>query len=58
MDFGTEFVGRRVVVTGAAGIMGRALAGHFRAVGAEVCSTDLSTDGLHGLGGRRGPHRG
>ncbi|MGB3553904.1 MAG: SDR family oxidoreductase [Jannaschia sp.] len=46
MDFGTEFVGRRVVVTGAAGIMGRALAGHFRAVGAEVCSTDLSTDGL------------
>ncbi|MGC3939555.1 SDR family NAD(P)-dependent oxidoreductase [Roseobacter sp. EG26] len=49
MDFGTEFQGRKVVITGAAGIMGRALAEHFVQAGAEVCSTDLSTQGLSGF---------
>ncbi|SDY96679.1 3-oxoacyl-[acyl-carrier protein] reductase [Jannaschia faecimaris] len=46
MDFGDEFKGKRVVITGAAGIMGRALVHHFRQAGAEVCSTDTATDGL------------
>lgn len=49
MDFGDEFHGRRVVVTGAAGIMGRALVSHFAEAGAEVCSTDRSTRGLEGF---------
>ncbi|MDB2407808.1 SDR family oxidoreductase [Jannaschia sp.] len=49
MDFGDEFKGRRVVVTGAAGIMGRALVGHFAEAGATVCSTDTATDGLRGF---------
>jgi 3-oxoacyl-[acyl-carrier protein] reductase len=46
MDFGSEFHGKRVVVTGAAGIMGRALVDHFANAGAEVCATDRTTDGL------------
>lgn len=49
MDFGTEFHGKRVVITGAAGIMGRALVDHFAQAGAEVCATDRSTDGLAGF---------
>lgn len=46
MDFGNCFNGKRVVVTGAAGIMGRALVTHFSSAGATVCSTDLSTQDL------------
>ena len=49
MDFGTEFHGRRVVVTGAAGIMGRALVAHFAGAGAEVCATDREAEGLPGF---------
>lgn len=49
MDFGTDFEGRRVVVTGAAGIMGRALVDHFAGAGATVCSADRTTDGLSGF---------
>ncbi|MEP2640947.1 MULTISPECIES: SDR family oxidoreductase [Roseobacteraceae] len=49
MDFGTEFHGKRVVVTGAAGIFGRALAQTFRDAGAEVCTTDHTTDALTGF---------
>lgn len=49
MDFGTDFEGKRVVVTGAAGIMGRALASHFAGAGAIVCSADRSTEGLEGF---------
>lgn len=49
MDFGTEFHGKRVVVTGAAGIMGRALVQHFADAGAEVCSADRRADGLQGF---------
>lgn len=49
MDFGTEFHGKRVVVTGAAGIMGSALVDHFAGAGAEVCATDRTTDGLEGF---------
>lgn len=49
MEFGDEFKGKRVVVTGAAGIMGRALVAHFADAGATVCSADTSTDGLAGF---------
>ncbi len=46
MNFESEFQGKRVVITGAAGIMGRSLAKAFREAGAELCLTDRSTDGL------------
>jgi 3-oxoacyl-[acyl-carrier protein] reductase len=36
-------------VTGAAGVIGRALVQHFREAGAEVCAADLSTEGLEGF---------
>jgi 3-oxoacyl-[acyl-carrier protein] reductase len=49
MDFGDEFKGRRVVVTGASGVMGRAFVDQFRAVGAEVCSADVMTEALTGF---------
>lgn len=49
MNFGDEFKGKRVVVTGAAGIMGRALVAHFAQAGAAVCSADRTTDGLKGF---------
>lgn len=49
MDFGDDFKGRRVVVTGAAGVMGRALAETYDEAGAEVCRADLSADGLPGF---------
>ena len=39
-DWGDEFAGRRVVVTGAAGIYGRWIAAAFAASGARVCLTD------------------
>jgi 3-oxoacyl-[acyl-carrier protein] reductase len=49
MDFGNAFQGKRVVVTGAAGIMGKALADQFEACGATLCRTDLNVDGLQGF---------
>lgn len=49
MDFGDEFKDRRVVITGAAGIMGRMLVRHFRDAGATVCATDVSTNALSGF---------
>lgn len=39
-DWGDEFAGRRVVVTGAAGVYGRWIAASFAAAGARLCLTD------------------
>lgn len=41
MNFDNEFVGRKVVVTGAAGIVGGWIATAFAREGAHVCLTDL-----------------
>jgi len=49
MNFGDAFKGKRVVITGAAGIMGQMLVDHFNQAGAEVCSTDTTVEGLSGL---------
>lgn len=49
MDFGKEFEDKHVVVTGAAGIMGRALVSCFSSAGANVCATDRCTEDLDGF---------
>ncbi len=57
MNFGTEFNGKKVVVTGAAGIIGGWIAAAFAAEGAALCLTDRDEnrlkairDGLPGAG--------
>nr|WP_319515208.1 SDR family oxidoreductase [uncultured Cohaesibacter sp.] len=40
MDFGNQFKGQGVVITGSLGIFGRGIAEAFAAVGAKVCVTD------------------
>jgi 3-oxoacyl-[acyl-carrier protein] reductase len=42
MDFGSEFVGKKVVITGAGGVIGRWLAEGFQNVGATICLTDIN----------------
>ncbi len=49
ISFGSEFAGKRVVVTGAAGVMGRALVDAFAQQGADICATDHTTDMLSGF---------
>ncbi|SCZ60803.1 3-oxoacyl-[acyl-carrier protein] reductase [Epibacterium ulvae] len=49
MNFEEAFKGKCVVVTGAAGIMGRALADQFEARGAMLCRTDVDAAGLSGF---------
>ena len=49
MNFESEFNNKRVVITGAAGIMGQSLSAAFKKAGAELCLTDQTTDGLHGF---------
>ncbi len=49
MNFGDEFNGKRVVITGAAGIMGRALVSQFTEAGAVVCATDHNAENLDGF---------
>ncbi len=57
MDFGDEFKGKKVVVTGACGVIGSWISRGFVDQGADVCLTDRDTAGLDklanalGLGG-------
>jgi len=40
--------GQKVLITGAAGGMGKAMVRQFKAAGAIVCGTDINTDGIEG----------
>jgi len=46
MDFGDQFSGKRVVITGAAGIFGRWIAEAFAKVGAQLCLSDIRGEDL------------
>jgi 3-oxoacyl-[acyl-carrier protein] reductase len=46
MDFGQEFNGKRVVITGACGVIGRWMAQGFAKAGAQLCLTDQDPSGL------------
>ena len=50
LSWGEEFVGRRVVITGACGIYGRWIAKAFADVGAE-CDLDATSEGMTVNGG-------
>ncbi len=54
MDFGTEFQGKGVIVTGALGVVGRWLAESFGKVGAKVCVTDMDGAALDALAAQIG----
>lgn len=49
MDYGDQFVGRKVVITGAAGIFGRWIAEAFAKVGAELLLSDIRGDEVRKL---------
>lgn len=44
-----RFEGRSVIVTGAAGAIGRAIAKRFAAEGAAVCVSDLKAEGAEAV---------
>lgn len=46
MDFGIEFEGKNVIVTGALGVVGRWLATAFGKAGARLCLTDVDQQAL------------
>ena len=54
MRFGDEFVGKRVVITGAAGIYGGWLAAAFAQAGAALCLSDFRRNLLDGVVARLG----
>ena len=54
MDFAGAFKGKRVVVTGAAGIYGGWIAAAFAREGARLCLSDLRRDKLDGVVARLG----
>ncbi len=54
LDWGDEFTGRKVVLTGAGGIIGRWVAKAFAAVGAQLCLSDQRADALAALVGELG----
>ena len=57
MRFGEDFIGKRVVITGAAGIFGGRIAAAFARVGATLCLSDVRRDLLDGVMNRLGlPH--
>lgn len=49
MDFGDQFVGKKVVITGAAGIFGKWIAQAFAKAGASLCLSDIREQELHAL---------
>jgi 3-oxoacyl-[acyl-carrier protein] reductase len=51
MNFGEEFRGKAVVVTGAAGVYGRMIVDTFAAEGARVCLTDRDGEALRAAAG-------
>ena len=51
-----EFTGRRVLITGAAGLFGGWIAEAFHAEGAELLLTDTRTEPLTAIGDRLGAH--
>ncbi|GAA4501846.1 SDR family oxidoreductase [Actinoallomurus oryzae] len=55
-DYGREFAGKRVLITGAAGVIGRWTAEAFRAQGAELLLSDARAEPLTELGEALGAH--
>jgi 3-oxoacyl-[acyl-carrier protein] reductase len=55
-DYGREFTGKRVVVTGAVGVIGRWIAEAFHAQGAELLLSDRRAGPLEELGASLGAH--
>ncbi len=54
MNFGTEFSGQKVIITGALGVVGRWLAEGFGAAGAVLCLTDMDQGALDTLAAKVG----
>ncbi|OIQ32880.1 MAG: oxidoreductase [Alphaproteobacteria bacterium MedPE-SWcel] len=54
MDFGNEFEGTHVIVTGALGVVGRWLAEGFGKAGAKLCLTDTDERALEALAAELG----
>ncbi|TDC67034.1 NAD-dependent epimerase/dehydratase family protein [Actinomadura sp. GC306] len=52
-----DFTGERGLVTGAAGLIGRALVHRFAAAGAEVLAVDVDAEGLKAFDACRGSAR-
>src|SRR5215831_4145420 len=44
LEWGDEFAGRKVVLTGACGVIGRSIAQAFVATGARLCLSDQRAD--------------
>ena len=57
MDWGDEFRGRRVVLTGACGVIGRWIAQAFAGAGARLCLSDRRGDALATMAGELGVAR-
>lgn len=54
LDWGNEFKGKKVVLTGAGGVIGRWIARSFAAVGARLCLSDQRGEVLTALTGELG----
>ena len=49
MDYGDQFRGKKVVITGAAGIFGRWIAESFAKAGAKLCLPDIREEELKAM---------
>ena len=54
MDFFSDLAGKRVVVTGACGVIGRWIVDTFQQAGCELCLTDTREAELHALAAQTG----